>query len=100
MKKQITALVTYKSGSRHLVCFNEYNQYPSFLGRTIYISGYVIDSENLSIGMAMSQKITELTSSGLLDKQSFIGLDWCDEIDVIEVEYYPNWLDKLLNKGE
>lgn len=97
MKKQITVLVTYKSGSRHLVCFNEIDKYPAYLGTTIFISGYIIDSETLPIGTAMSQKIIELNCVGLLERRVYHGLCWCIEIEVIEAEYYSNWLDNLFH---
>jgi len=96
MKKQITALVTYISESRHLVCFNEINVYSSFSGKIIFISGYVIDSETLSIGTPMSQMIIEFKCDGLLENKSYHGLNQCKDIEVIEVEYYPNWFDKLV----
>ena len=97
MKRQITALVEYSGTlSHHIVCFNDIKEYDSFIAKSIWISGYVIDSESLAIGTPISLHIREFECNGLLENKSYYLPE--EKIEFIEIECYPNWLDNLLKK--
>lgn len=99
MKKQITALVTYPSGSKHLVCFNKWKWDGRYgITKTYWFSGYVIDSKTFKIGMELCLDCHIFETHGLIETNTYLFWPKDYEVEIIEVEYWPNWYDKLIGR--